>query len=71
MKFTILLLDLAQMEKIRLSDVAKIRDQFSETPLSSTVNNDTAIILSVTSTNNEDMMDSAKKINQYLSLIHI
>ena len=53
-------------KKIRLSDVAKIRDQFSETPLSSTVNNDTAIILSVTSTNNEDMMDSAKKINQYI-----
>ena len=53
-------------KKIRLSDVAKIRDQFSETPLSSTVNNDTAIILTVTSTNNEDMMDSAKKINQYI-----
>ena len=56
----------ADGKKIRLSDVAKIRDQFSETPLSSTVNNDTAIILSVTSTNNEDMMDSAKKINQYI-----
>ena len=53
-------------KKIRLSDVAKIRDQFSETPLSSTVNNDTAIILTVTSTNNEDMMDSAEKINQYI-----
>ena len=53
-------------KKIRLNDVAKIRDQFSETPISSTVNNDTAIILSVTSTNNEDMMDSAKKINQYI-----
>ena len=48
-------------KKIRLSDVAKIRDQFSETSLSSTVNNDTAIILSVTSTNNEDMMDLPKK----------
>ena len=53
-------------KKIRLSDVAKIKDQFSETPLSSTVNNDTAIILTVTSTNNEDMMDSAEKINQYI-----
>jgi len=51
-------------KKIRLSDIAKIRDQFSETPLSSSVNNKTAVILSVTSTNNEDMMDSAKKINQ-------
>ena len=53
-------------KKIRLSDVAKIKDQFSETPLSSTVNNYTAIILTVTSTNNEDMMDSAEKINQYI-----
>ena len=53
-------------KKIRLSDIAKIRDKFSETPLSASVNNDTAIILSVTSTNNEDLMDSAKKINQYI-----
>ena len=53
-------------KKIRLSDIAKIRDQFSETPVSSEVNNETAIILSVTSTNNEDMMDSANKINQYI-----
>ena len=53
-------------KKIRLSDIAKIRDKFSETPVSSAVNNETAIILSVTSTNNEDMMDSANKINQYI-----
>ena len=53
-------------KKIRLNDIAKIRDKFSETPLSSSVNNDSAIILSVTSTNNEDMMDSAKRINQYI-----
>ena len=53
-------------KKIRLSNIAKIRDQFSETPVSSAVNNETAIILSVTSTNNEDMMDSANKINQYI-----
>ena len=53
-------------KKIRLSDIAKISDQFSETPISSFVNDDIAVILSVTSTNNEDMMDSAKKINQYI-----
>ena len=53
-------------KKIRLNDIAKIRDKFSETPLSSFVNNNSAIILSVTSTNNEDMMDSAKRINQYI-----
>jgi len=53
-------------KKIRLSNIAKIRDQFSETPVSSELNNETAIILSVTSTNNEDMMDSANKINQYI-----
>ena len=53
-------------KKIRLNDIAKIKDQFSETPVSSSVNNEAAIILSVTSTNNEDMMDSAKKINKYI-----
>lgn len=53
-------------KKIRLSDIAKIKDQFSETPISALVNNETAIILSVTSTNNEDMMDSANRINQYI-----
>ena len=53
-------------KKIRLSDISKISDQFSETPISSSVNGDRAVILSVTSTNNEDMMDSAKKINQYI-----
>ena len=58
-------------KKIRLNDVAKIRDQFSESPISSTVNNDTAIILTVTSTNNEDMMDSAKKINQYIEEFNV
>ena len=53
-------------KKIRLSDIAKIKDQFSETPISALVNNESAIILSVTSTNNEDMMDSANRINQYI-----
>ncbi len=53
-------------KKIKLSDIGVIKDQFSETPLRSYVENNKAVILTVTSTNNEDMMDSAKKINKYI-----
>jgi len=51
---------------IRLSDVAVIRDQFSETSNSSFVDLKSAVIISVSSTNSEDLLDSAKKINLYI-----
>ncbi len=51
---------------IRLGDVAKIKDQFSETSNSSFVDLKSAVIISVSSTNSEDLLDSAKKINTYI-----
>ena len=51
---------------IRLDDVAVIRDQFSETSNSSFVDLKSAVIISVSSTNSEDLIDSAKKINKYI-----
>ena len=51
---------------IRLGDVAVIRDQFSETSNSSFVDLKSAVIISVSSTNSEDLLDSAKKINLYI-----
>ena len=51
---------------IRLGDVAVIRDQFSETPNSSFVDLKSAVIISVSSTSSEDLIDSAKKINTYI-----
>ena len=50
---------------IRLGDIAVIRDQFSETSNSSFVDLKSAVIISVSSTNSEDLLDSAKK-NKYL-----
>ena len=41
-----------------------IKDQFSETPLRSYVDSNKAVILTVTSTNNEDMMTA--KDNKYI-----
>ena len=51
---------------IRLGDIAVIRDQFSETSNSSFVDLKSAVIISVSSTNSEDLLDSAKKINFYI-----
>ncbi len=51
---------------IRLGDVAVIRDQFSETSNSSFVDLKSAVIISVSSTNSEDLLGSAKKINLYI-----
>ena len=51
---------------IRLGDIALIRDQFSETSNSSFVDLKSAVIISVSSTNSEDLLDSAKKINLYI-----
>ena len=51
---------------IRLGDIALIRDQFSETSNSSFVDLKSAVIIAVSSTNSEDLLDSAKKINLYI-----
>jgi len=51
---------------VRLSDIATIRDKFSETPLSSSVDGNKAIIITVSSTNDEDLTKSAEQIRNYI-----
>jgi multidrug efflux pump subunit AcrB len=52
---------------VRLKDVAVIRDRFSETPKATYFNKQLAINITVTSTNNEDLMASAAKVKDYIS----
>ncbi len=51
---------------IRLKDVAKVRDRFSETPNASYFNDDLSVNVTVTSTNNEDLISSADKVKEYI-----
>ncbi|TXE06114.1 efflux RND transporter permease subunit [Seonamhaeicola algicola] len=51
---------------IRLKDVAEIRDVFSETPKATYFNKELAVNVSVTSTNNEDLISSADKVKEYI-----
>jgi len=51
---------------VRLKDVAIIRDRFSETPNATYFNQELAVNISVTSTNNEDLISSADKVKQYI-----
>ena len=51
---------------VRLSDVAIIRDRFSETPNATYFNGELAVNITVTSTNSEDLISSAEKIKTYI-----
>lgn len=51
---------------IRLKDVAIIRDRFSETPNATYFNQELSVNISVTSTNNEDLITSADKVKGYI-----
>lgn len=51
---------------IRLKDVAIIRDRFAETPNASYFNQQLSVNISITSTNNEDLVSSADKVKQYI-----
>tara|TARA_R110002049_G_scaffold301845_1_gene494267 strand:- start:1692 stop:4889 length:3198 start_codon:yes stop_codon:yes gene_type:complete len=51
---------------VRLKDVAIIRDRFSETPNATYFNGQLAVNITVTSTNNEDLMSSADKVKAYI-----
>ncbi|MEW7290236.1 efflux RND transporter permease subunit [Aquimarina sp. 2304DJ70-9] len=51
---------------VRLKDVAKVRDRFSETPNASYFNEDLSVNITVTSTNNEDLISSADKVKVYI-----
>ncbi|WP_426431152.1 efflux RND transporter permease subunit [Winogradskyella sp. HB-48] len=51
---------------VRLKDVAIIRDRFSETPNATYFNQELAVNISITSTNNEDLISSADKVKEYI-----
>ncbi|GAA3557037.1 efflux RND transporter permease subunit [Snuella lapsa] len=51
---------------VRLKDVAIIRDRFSETPNATYFNQQLAVNVSITSTNNEDLVSSADKVKSYI-----
>ncbi|EPR72571.1 Acriflavin resistance protein [Winogradskyella psychrotolerans RS-3] len=51
---------------IRLKDVAIVRDRFSETPNATYFNQNLAVNIAITSTNNEDLISSADKVNEYI-----
>ncbi|MGJ8592235.1 MAG: efflux RND transporter permease subunit [Aquaticitalea sp.] len=51
---------------VRLKDVAILRDRFSETPNAAYFNKDLSVNISVTSTNNEDLVSSAAKVRDYI-----
>lgn len=51
---------------IRLKDVAVVRDIFQDTPNASFYNGELAVDVSVSNTNDEDLISSAEKINTYI-----
>ncbi len=51
---------------VRIGDVAKISDRFSETPVSTFVDYNSAVVITTSSTNSEDLLDSAEIINNYI-----
>lgn len=51
---------------IRLKDVAQVKDQFSESPNANYFDRQLAINITITSTNTEDLISSAKKTKEYI-----
>ena len=51
---------------IRLKDIAEVRDAWSETPDRLYYNGNLAINITVSNTNNEDLVSSAEKIKEYI-----
>ena len=51
---------------IRLSDVADVRDKWSETPDRIYYNGEIAASISISNTNNEDMLAAAEKVRTYI-----
>ncbi len=51
---------------VRLGDVSKISDKFSETPISTFVDYNSAVVITTSNTNSEDLLDSAEIINSYI-----
>lgn len=51
---------------IRLRDVADVRDRFAETPNASFYNGEVAVNLTISNTNDEDLISSAGKVREYV-----
>ncbi|WP_452221445.1 efflux RND transporter permease subunit [Lacinutrix salivirga] len=51
---------------VRLKDVAIVRDRFSETPNATYFNQELSLDISITSTNNEDLISSADNVKEYI-----
>ena len=56
----------ASGQTIRLKDVAQIRDRFAESPNASYFNGNLSVNTTITSTNTEDLLDSAEKVKAYI-----
>ena len=56
----------ASGRKIKLKDVATVKDQFSETPNANYFNDNLSINITITSTNTEDLITSAEKTKAYI-----
>ncbi|NBC56940.1 MAG: MMPL family transporter [Bacteroidetes bacterium] len=57
---------LADGTQVRLSDLAKVKDQFEETPNALFYNSDKAVSVIVTNTNDEDLIPTAEKVKDYI-----
>jgi multidrug efflux pump subunit AcrB len=51
---------------VRLKDVAIVRDRFSESPNATFFNGDLSVNVTITSTNNEDLISSADQVKAYI-----
>ncbi|MEL7005820.1 MAG: efflux RND transporter permease subunit, partial [Bacteroidota bacterium] len=51
---------------IRLSDIADVRDRFSESPNASYFSGDLSVNISISNTNEEDLISSAAKVRDYI-----
>ena len=56
----------ASGQTVRLKDVAIIRDRFSESPNASYFDGNLSVSVTITSTNTEDLIESAEKVKVYI-----
>ncbi|PIQ49759.1 MAG: RND transporter [Cytophagales bacterium CG12_big_fil_rev_8_21_14_0_65_40_12] len=52
---------------IRLRDVAEVRDRFTESPNASFLNGDLAVNVSISNTNDEDLLSTAATVKKYIT----
>ena len=57
----------ASGQVIRLKDVAEVRDKWSEVPDRISFNGDPAVQISISTTNNEDLLFATKKVKEYIT----